>query len=81
MVTQTSGYSGRLKEPPLDVMLYDGDDLSRQTTAYVEHSVISACTMGKWKSGTSLADGYSSSMSVINMLRKKWDKMRFFLPQ
>ena len=43
--------------PPLTVMVYAGDNFRRQTTAYVEHSVMSACTTGKEKSGMSSGDG------------------------
>ena len=49
MVTLTLGYSGMTKEPPFDVIVNSGERWRRLTTAYVAHSVISACTTGKWK--------------------------------
>ena len=50
------GYSGMKKEPPFDVIVNSGERWRRLTTAYVAHSVISACTIGKCKLGISWLD-------------------------
>ena len=51
MVIPILGYSGMTKEAPFDVIVNSGERWRRLTTAYVAHSVISACTIGKCKLG------------------------------
>ena len=53
MVIPILGYSGMTKEPPFDEIVNSGERWRRLTTAYVAHSVITACTIGKCKLGIS----------------------------
>ena len=56
MVIPILGYSGMTKEPPFDVIVNSGERWRRITAAYVAHSVISACTIGRCKLGISWQD-------------------------